>query len=134
MRNSYLEEIYANLIDISLDKESLTDLFSIKDFKIEQLKNINRSTSLLTNELINIVFSEYETDIVKKELLQDGLLIYSISNRIKGDISKVSPEDKESIETEVKSGLLQLIFNNLREEYDFDDKLVVNPQFISQNS
>ncbi len=52
----------------------------------------------------------------------------------RGDISKVAPEDKESVEMEVKSALLQLIFNNLREEYDFDNKLVINPQFTSQNS
>ena len=53
---------------------------------------------------------------------------------MKGDISKVAPEDKESVEMEVKSALLQLIFNNLREEYDFDNKLVISPQFTSQNS
>ncbi|MCH2658692.1 MAG: hypothetical protein MKZ81_06780, partial [Dehalococcoidia bacterium] len=69
-----------------------------------------------------------------KELLQDGLLLFSVSNRMKGDISKVEPEDKESVEMEVKSALLQLIFNNLREEYDFDNKLVISPQFTSQNS
>ena len=132
-RTSYLEEIYADISDFSLDKESLTNLFSIESFKVEQLKNINRSTSLLNNEMVNIIFSEYETDVVKKELLQDGLLLYSVSNRISGDISKVAPEDRESIEIEVKAGLLQLIFNNLRAEYDFDNKLVVNPQFASQN-
>ena len=116
-----------------MNKDSLTNLFSIESFKVEQLKNINRSTSLLNNEMVNIIFSEYETDVVKKELLQDGLLLYSISNRMSGDISKVAPEDRESIEIEVKAGLLQLIFNNLRAEYDFDNKLVVNPQFASQN-
>jgi peptidyl-prolyl cis-trans isomerase D len=132
-RTSYLEEIYADISDFSLDKESLTNLFSIESFKVEQLKNINRSTSLLNNEMVNIIFSEYETDVVKKELLQDGLLLYTVSNRINGDISKVASEDRESIEIEVKAGLLQLIFNNLRAEYDFDNKLVVNPQFASQN-
>ena len=132
-RISYLEEIYADISDFSLNKDSLTNLFSIESFKVEQLKNINRSTSLLNNEMVNIIFSEYETDVVKKELLQDGLLLYSISNRMSGDISKVAPEDRESIEIEVKAGLLQLIFNNLRAEYDFDNKLVVNPQFASQN-
>ena len=66
--------------------------------------------------------------------MQDGLLLYSVSNRVKGDISKVTSEDRESIENEVKAGLLQLIFNNLREEYDFDNKLEINPQFTSQNS
>ena len=132
-RASYLEEIYADISDFSLDKESLTNLFSIESFKIEQLKNINRSTSLLNNEMVNIIFSEYETDVVKKELLQDGLMLYSISNRMSGDITKVAPEDRESIEIEVKAGLLQLIFNNLRAEYAFDNKLTVNPQFASQN-
>ena len=134
MRTNYLEEVYANVSDVSLDEESLTSLFSIEGFKVEQLKNINRSTSLLSNEMINIIFSEHETDVVKKELLQDGLLFFSVSNRMKGDISKVAPEDKESVEMEVKSALLQLIFNNLREEYDFDNKLVISPQFTSQNS
>ena len=134
MKTNYLEEVYANVSDVSLDEESLTSLFSVEGFKVEQLKNINRSTSLLSNEMINIIFSEYETDIVKKELLQDGLLLFSVSNRMKGDISKVAPEDKESVEMEVKSALLQLIFNNLREEYDFDNKLVISPQFTSQNS
>ncbi len=132
-RANYLEEVYADISDFSLDEESLTSLFSIENFKVEQLKNINRSTSLLNNEMVNIIFSEYETNVVKKELLQDGLLLYSVSNRINGDISKVAPEDRESIEIEVKTGTLQLIFNNLREEYDFDNKLVINPQFVSQN-
>ncbi len=134
LKTAYLEEIYANVSDTPLEKESLTNLFSLDDIKVEQLKNINRSTSLLTDELINIIFSQYETNVVKKELLQDGLLLYSVSNRVKGDISKVTSEDRESIENEVKAGLLQLIFNNLREEYDFDNKLEINPQFTSQNS
>ena len=133
MKTSYLDEVYASVADISLDKESLSNLFSVEGFKVEQLKNINRSTSLLSNDMINIIFSEYETDIVKKALLQDGLLLFSVSNRTKGDLSKVEPEDREIIETEVKSGLLQLIFNDLRKEYDFDNKLVISPQFTSQN-
>ena len=132
-RTSYLEEIYADISDFTLDKESLTNLFSIESFKVEQIKHSKRYTSLLNNEMVNIIFSEYETDVVKKELLQDGLLLYTVSNRINGDISKVASEDRESIEIEVKAGLLQLIFNNLRAEYDFDNKLVVNPQFASQN-
>tara|TARA_A100001388_G_scaffold231589_1_gene183944 strand:+ start:283 stop:2163 length:1881 start_codon:yes stop_codon:yes gene_type:complete len=133
-RASYLEDIYANTSDISLDDEVLTSLFELKDLKIERLKNINRSTSLLSNELINIVFNEYETDIVRKELIRDGLLFYSVSDRIKGDISQVTPEDRESIEIEVKSTILQTIFNRLREEYNFDNELMVNTQFFSQNS
>tara|TARA_Y100000748_G_scaffold303567_1_gene309076 strand:- start:669 stop:1427 length:759 start_codon:yes stop_codon:yes gene_type:complete len=133
MKTSYLDEVYASVADISLDKESLSNLFSVEGFKVEQLKNINRSTSLLSNDMINIIFSEYETDVVKKALLQDGLLLFSVSNRTKGDLSKVEPEDREIIETEVKSGLLQLIFNDLRKEYDFDNKLVISPQFTSQN-
>ena len=89
MKTSYLDEVYASVADISLDKESLSNLFSVEGFKVEQLKNINRSTSLLSNDMINIIFSEYETDVVKKALLQDGLLLFSVSNRTKGDLSKV---------------------------------------------
>jgi len=133
-KNNYLEEIYVKASDISLDEESLMNLFSIDDFKVNQLNNINFSTSLLSNEIKNVVFSEHEVDIVKKELLEDGLLFYSISNRIKGDLSAVPEEINTNLINEFAILNRLQILQKLRDEYGFDDKLVISQEFINQNS
>ena len=133
-KNSYLEEIYVKASDITLDEESLMNLFSIDDFKVNQLNNINFLTSLLSNEIKNVVFSEHEEDIVKKELLEDGLLFYSISNRIKGDLSAVPEEINTNLINEFAILNSLQILQKLRDEYGFDDKLIISQEFINQNS
>ena len=110
------------------------NLFSIDNFKVDQLNNINFSTSLLSNEIKNVVFTEHEEDIVKKELLEDGLLFYSISNRIKGDLSAVPEEVIENTNLINEFAISLQILQKLREEYGFDDKLVISQEFINQNS
>ena len=96
--------------------------------------SINRSTSLLKSDLINILFNEYETGVTLKELTNDGVLFYKVVNRTKGDISKVSDEDKLFINEETQRNLLQTAFNKLRKEYDLDNKLNLNNQFTALNS
>ena len=110
------------------------NLFSIDDFKVNQLNNINFSTSLLSNEIKNVVFSEHEVDIVKKELLEGGLLFYSISNRIKGDLSALPEDINENANLINEFNNRLQILQKLREEYGFDDKLVISQEFINQNS
>ena len=69
-----------------------------------------------------------------KELTNDGVLFYKVVNRTKGDISKVSDEDKLFINEETQRNLLQTAFNKLRKEYDLDNKLNLNNQFTALNS
>ena len=133
-KNSYLEEIYVKASDIPLEKELLINLYSIDDFKVDQLNNINFSTSLLSNEIKNVVFSEHEVDIVKKELLEDGLLFYSVSNRTKGDLSVVPEEINENTKLINELGIRLEMLQKLRNKYGFDDKLVISQEFINQNS
>tara|TARA_Y100001935_G_C17307296_1_gene513176 strand:+ start:1672 stop:3519 length:1848 start_codon:yes stop_codon:yes gene_type:complete len=133
-KNSYLEEIYVKASDIPLEKELLINLYSIDDFKVDQLNNINFSTSLLSNEIKNVVFSEHEVDIVKKELLEDGLLFYSVSNRTKGDLSVVPEEIYENTKLINEFGIRLEMLQKLRNKYGFDDKLVISQEFINQNS
>ena len=87
-----------------------------------------------SNEIKNVVFSEHEVDIVKKELLEDGLLFYSISNRIKGDLSAVPEEINTNLINEFAILNRLQILQKLRDEYGFDDKLVISQEFINQNS
>jgi hypothetical protein len=61
-------------------------------------------------------------------------LFYTVVNRTKGDISKVSDEDKLFINEETQRNLLQTAFNKLRKEYDLDNKLNLNNQFTALNS
>ena len=133
-KNSYLEEIYVKASDIPLEKELLINLYSIDDFKVDQLNNINFSTSLLSNEIKNVVFSEHEVDIVKKELLEDGLLFYSVSNRTKGDLSVVPEEIYENTKLINEFGIRLEMLQKLRNKYGFDDKLVISQEFFNQNS
>ena len=133
-KNSYLEDIYVKASDIPLEKELLINLYSIDDFKVDQLNNINFSTSLLSNEIKNVVFSEHEVDIVKKELLEDGLLFYSVSNRTKGDLSVVPEEINENTKLINELGIRLEMLQKLRNKYGFDDKLVISQEFINQNS
>ena len=109
-------------------------IISQEKHKVDELKNINRSTSLLNSDLINILFNEYETGAALKELTNDGILFYTVVNRSKGDISKVSDEDKLFINEETQRNLLQTVFNKLRKEYDLDNKLSLNNQFTALNS
>ncbi len=133
-KGSYLDGLFASEEEFILEAGALEEVFSLNNVTVDELKNINRSTSLLKSDLINILFNEYETGVALKELTNDGVLFYTVINRSKGDISKVSDEDKLFINEETQRNLLQTAFNKLRKEYDLDNKLSLNNQFTALNS
>ena len=132
-KTDYLNEIYASPDVATLDQESLSGMFQINDFKVEKFKGINRSTSLLSNDVVAKVFNDPDIGKVKKEITPKGLLLYVIEDRIKGDFSNVSEEDRLAIVEESKRTNLQLVFNELRAKYNFDEKISVSNQFTNQN-
>ena len=132
-KTDYLNEIYASPDVTTLDQESLSRIFQINDFKVEKFKGINRSTSLLSNDVVAQVFNDPDIGKVKKEITPKGLLLYVIEDRIKGDFSNVSEEDRLAIVEESKRTNLQLVFNELRAKYKFDEKISVSNQFTNQN-
>ena len=132
-KTDYLNEIYASPDVATLDQESLSGMFQINDFKVEKFKGINRSTSLLSNDVVAKVFNDPDIGKVKKEITPKGLLLYVIEDRIKGDFSNVSEEDRLAIVEESKRTNLQLVFNELRAKYKFDEKISVSNQFTNQN-
>ena len=132
-KTDYLNEIYASSDITSLDQESLSEMFQINNFKVEKFKAINRSTSLLSNDVVAQVFNDPDIGEVKKEITPKGLLLYVVEDRIKGDYSNVSEEDRLAIIEESKRTNLQLVFNELRAKYNFDEKLSVSNQFANQN-
>jgi peptidyl-prolyl cis-trans isomerase D len=133
-KGSYLDNLFASEEEFVLEADALEEVFSLNNVTVDELKNINRSTSLLKSDLINILFNEYETGVTLKALTNDGLLLYTVVNRTKGDISQVSDEDKVFINEETQRNLLQTAFNKLRLEYDLDNKLNLNNQFTALNS
>jgi parvulin-like peptidyl-prolyl isomerase len=133
MKSDYLNEVYASSEDLKLDKEFLTSAFEVDNFKVENFKGINRSTSLLSNDIVGKVFNNSDIGQIKKETTNNGLLIYVVEDRIKGDSSDVSEEDKLAILEESKRTNLQLAFNDLREKYGFDEKISISNQFANQN-
>ena len=133
-KGSYLDDLFASEEEFVLEADALEEVFSLNNVTVDELKNINRSTSLLKSDLINILFNEYETGVTLKALTNDGVLFYTVVNRTKGDISKVSDEDKVFINEETQRNLLQTAFNKLRKEYDLDNKLSLNNQFTALNS
>ena len=132
-KTDYLNEIYASSDITTLDQESLSEMFQINNFKVEKFKAINRSTSLLSNDVVAQVFNDPDVGEVKKEITPNGLLLYVVEDRIKGDYSKVSEEDRLAIIEESKRTNLQLVFNELRAKYNFDEKISVSNQFANQN-
>ena len=132
-KTDYLNEIYASPDVATLDQESLSGMFQINDFKVEKFKGINRSTSLLSNDVVAKVFNDPDIGKVKKEITPKGLLLYVIEDRIKGDFSNVSEEDRLAIVEESKRTNLQFVFNELRAKYKFDEKISVSNQFTNQN-
>ena len=132
-KSEYLNEVYANSDDLELKKEFLASAFAVDNFKVENFKGINRSTSLLSNEIVGKVFNNSDIGTIKKEMTNNGLLIYVVEDRIKGDASGVSEEDKLAILEESKRTNLQLAFNELREKYGFDEKISISNQFANQN-
>ena len=132
-KTDYLNEIYANSDITTLDQESLSEMFQINNFKVEKFKAINRSTSLLSNDVVAQVFNDPDIGEVKKEITPKGLLLYVVEDRIKGDYSNVSEEDRLAIIEESKRTNLQLVFNELRAKYNFDEKISVSNQFANQN-
>ena len=114
-----MNEIYASPDVMTLDQESLSGMFQINDFKVEKFKGINRSTSLLSNDVVAQVFNDPDIGKVKKEITPKGLLLYVIEDRIKGDISNVTEEDRLAIVEESKRTNLQLVFNELRAKIQF---------------
>ena len=132
-KSEYLNEVYANSDDLELEKEFLVTAFAVDNFKVENFKGINRSTSLLSNDIVGKVFNNSDIGTIKKEMTNNGLLIYVVEDRIKGDASGVSEEDKLAILEESKRTNLQLAFNELREKYGFDEKISISNQFANQN-
>ena len=132
-KSEYLNEVYANSDDLELEKEFLVTAFAVDNFKVENFKGINRSTSLLSNDIVGKVFNNSDIGTIKKEITNNGLLIYVVEDRIKGDASGVSEEDKLAILEESKRTNLQLAFNELREKYGFDEKISISNQFANQN-
>ena len=132
-KTDYLNEIYASPDITVLNETSLSKLFEISDFKVEKFKGINRSTSLLSNDIVGKVFNDSDIGVIKKEVTAKGLLIYVVEDRIKGDHTSVSEEDRIAILEESKRTNLQLAFNELRAKYNFDEKISVSNQFANQN-
>ena len=132
-KSAYLNEMYANAEELKLDKDFLTNAFEVGNFKVENFKGINRSTSLLSNDIVSKVFNNSDIGTIKKEITNNGLLIYVVEDRIKGDSSDVSEEDRLAILEESKRTNLQLAFNDLREKYGFDEKISISNQFANQN-
>ena len=129
-----LEDAYASSDLITLDTESLLQQFPIENFKIEEFKDINRTTSLLSNDIVNIVFNQAETGMIKKELVNNTLFIYSILERNSGENNSVGEEDRASIISQSRSSQLQYIFNALRAEYGLDNKYSENELIVNQTS
>ncbi|MAV84161.1 MAG: hypothetical protein CMQ82_04810 [Gammaproteobacteria bacterium] len=129
-----LEDAYASSNLITLDTESLLQQFPIENFKIEEFKDINRTTSLLSNDIVNIVFNQAETGVIKKELVNNTLFIYSILERNSGENDSVGEEDRASIISQSRSSQLQYIFNALRAEYGLDNKYSENELIVNQTS
>tara|TARA_B100001057_G_scaffold114175_5_gene112543 strand:- start:16740 stop:18593 length:1854 start_codon:yes stop_codon:yes gene_type:complete len=129
-----LEDAYAASDPITLDTESLLQQFPIENFKIEEFKDINRTTSLLSNDIVNIVFNQAETGMIKKELVNNTLFIYSILERNPGENDSVGEEDRASIISQSRSSQLQYIFNALRAEYGLDNKYSENELIVNQTS
>ncbi len=132
-KTDYLNEIYASSDITALDQELLSEMFQINDFVVENFKSINRSTSLLSNDVVAQVFNDADVGLVKKEIIPKGLLLYVVESRIKGDYSNVSEEDRLAIVEESKRTNLQLVFNELRAKYKFDEKISISNQFANQN-
>ena len=132
-KTDYLNEIYASSDITTLDQESLSEMFQINNFKVEKFKAINRSTSLLSNDVVAQVFNDPDVGEVKKKITPNGLLLYVVEDRIKGDYSNVSEEDRLAIIEESKRTNLQMVFNELRAKYNFDEKISVSNQFANQN-
>ena len=132
-KSEYLNEVFASSEALELDEMMISELFELDNFKVENFKGINRSTSLLSNDIVGKVFNNSDLGVVKKEITNTGLLIYIVEDRIKGDSDSVSEEDRLAILEESKRTNLQLAFNDLREKYGFDDKISISNQFANQN-
>ena len=83
---------------------------------------------------MGVIFNDPDVGVIKKELTPEGLIIYMVEDRMKGDSEDVSEEDRLSIIQESRRSNLQLIFNDLREKYNFDETISISNQFANQNS
>ena len=50
--------MFASEEEFVLEADALEEVFSLNNVTVDELKNINRSTSLLKSDLINILFNE----------------------------------------------------------------------------
>ena len=134
LKSNALADIYASTIKFELNEDSLAQTLNVVNVKVENFKGINRSTSLLSNALVGVIFNDPDVGVIKKELTPEGLIIYMVEDRMKGDSEDVSEEDRLSIIQESRRSNLQLIFNDLREKYNFDETISISNQFANQNS
>ena len=133
LKSNALTEIYASSDEFELSEESIAQVFNVVGAKVENFKEINRSTSLLPSPLIGVIFNDPDVGVIKRELTADGLIIYKTDGRLKGNIDGVSDEDRISIEEEARRANLQLAINDLRKKYNLDDKITISNQFANQS-
>ena len=90
----------------------------------------------LVQEFVEVARKNYETHpFIERYKNQKLKYIEVVGTFLFNQVSIVSTIEHFAHELGITKDFPEVyIANNLREEYDFDNKLIINPQFTSQNS
>ena len=126
MKDNYIEEIFASDEEVDLSETFFTSKFSLKNVEVEQFLDIDRSTSLFSENQVAELFTTDKIGVVQKRLIGTDLFIFQITKRNPGNLDRISEEERASFILESNGLKFQNLLEELQKSYTLKDSLKIN--------
>jgi hypothetical protein len=100
--------------------------FSLKNVEVEQFLDIDRSTSLFSENQVAELFTTDKMGVVQKRLIGTDLFIFLITKRNPGSLDRISEEERASFILESNGLKFQSLLEELQKSYTLKDSLKIN--------
>ena len=126
MKDAYIEEIFASDEEVDLSNTFFASKFSLKNVEVEQFLDIDRSTSLFSENQVAELFTTDKIGVVQKRLIGTDLFIFLITKRNPGSLDRISEEERASFILESNGLKFQSLLEELQKSYTLKDSLKIN--------
>ena len=126
LKDNYIEEIFASDEDVDLSETFFSSVSSLKNVKVEQFLEIDRSTSLFSEDQVAELFTTDKVGVVQKRLIGSDLFIFQITKRSPGNLDRIGEEERASFILESSGLKFQSLLEELQMSYSLKDNLKVN--------
>ena len=104
----------------------LPSKFSLKNVEVEQFLDIDRSTSLFSENQVAELFTTDKIGVVQKRLIGTDLFIFQITKRKPGSLDRISEEERANFILESNGLKFQSLLEELQNSYTLKDSLKIN--------